>query len=444
MSSNAIEAVVDEQRLKLAFRLSYEEPSIQTSLGIITRYLFADGIEVMRGNEPIETKNDFNTYLLRNFRKMGEDGVRWIMCAGVVPLSFVQVGDTYIPVVERPGTGQIVSVYENHRQTFKYVSYNAFGAKDPSQGVVVIGGFGYDPTYDGRLTSLVNCLSHKQTLQAVLMDCAATAEAIRANPTFVLQTRKDNSQTNTLAALDYGVIAEYDGLNAGAQQRYYKDQSFRDAIKALDDDTPMISRIPLDPNGNLAPAAPWKGNMVNVPTNMELVHQRLPEVRGDLITVMRFTNSEVYNTLGVPEVMATGATTTKGSNADTITDMFKMTILWWKRMIGELMSIVYTYMYGREDAEYFVKSARRFKKNITEDLLYDMHRGSEIHINLPIPPFLTTQELILFYQNGAITEDEYINHLRHMANLPPATTNELHAETKRPRKENEKDKILAK
>jgi hypothetical protein len=423
-------ATVNTERSALAFNLSHNVPAIQNVIGIINRYLFADGIEVTHDQQPLETDKEFQKHLALYYQRYGEDAIRWILCVGVVPVTFSYLDDTkeWIPVVVKPGSGFIRSIYKNHRQKFFYYDY---GPQTHNNQVIVLSGFGYDPTIQGQLTSLVNCLLPMETVSSVLLDCATIAEQIRSNPAFVMQMRKDANKPQNRLGIDYGYYAEFDATDETNEERIWRrdDSGFerlRRQNEALYDmyyAPNPLNNVEISDDGRILPQRPWEGNEFHVPDNMELVNQPMPQTRTDLIPFLQFNNSEIYNTLGVPETMATGNLNTRVGNSETVNDLFKTTILWWKRTIAKLLTCSYNVIYGYNDADYilhrFLDTTKTNPLSMTEDQIYAIQKDNNIAINLPIPPFITTQELLMFYQQGALTTEEYCNYLRRRANLGP-------------------------
>jgi hypothetical protein len=425
----AIESTVNPERCALAFNLLRNVPACQNVVGVIKRYLFADGIEITHNEQPIQAEKEFEEHLTHYYQRYGEDCIDWILCVGVVPITFSYIQETceYVPVVIKHGAGSIRSVYKNHRQKFYYQPY---GRRNEGTKVIVLSGFGYDPTIGGQLISLINCLLPMETASSVLLDCATVSERIWSNPSYVLQMRKDASKPQNRLGIDYGLYAEFDTTDSRNEQHIWRrDTNALERLKRQNDELydtyyrpNALNSVQPDPRGQLRPEKPWQDNEYHVPDNMELVKQTLPEARNDLIAILQFNNSEIYNTLGVPENMATGNMGTKSGNVDAINDMFKTTILWWKRTIGKQMSIGYNIIYGESDAQYVLKvffdTTGLNALEITEDLIYSLQKTNKIKIGLPIPPFITTQELLMFFQQGALTEEEYCNYLRRRANLP--------------------------
>lgn len=426
----AVEAVVNMDRLMLAFQLSYNVPAIQNSIGIINRYLFADGIELTHDEKNLEIDKEFQGHLVTYYQRFGEDAIRWILCAGVVPMTFCFLDDTreWIPVVPKVGSGHIRSIYKNHRQKFVFHEY---GPKMQNSQVIVLSGFGYDPTIQGQLTSIINCLLPMETVSSILLDCASIAEQIRSNPAYVMQMRKDVNKPQNRLGVDYGYYAEYDVSDERNEERIWRrDNASLERLRKQNEQLydmyyapNPLNNVEIGEDGQIVPKRPWEGNEFHVPDSFELVNQPMPQTRSDLINILQFNNSEIYNTIGVPENMAVGNVGARTGDSEAVNDIFKTTILWWKRTIAKLMTICYNMIYGYSDAEYilhqFFDLTKIDPKILTEDQIYALQKDNKMCINLPIPPFITTEELLMFYQQGALTPEEYCNYLRRRANLGP-------------------------
>lgn len=424
-----VEATIDPTRLAQVWGATTSVPALQNALGVIMRYLFADGIEVLHGGEAKKTDPEFQTHLAGYWQKFGEEVIRWIVTAGVVPITFclLETGE-WIPVVEKHGAGYIRSIYKDHRQRFVYYEYGPRGANSQ---VTVLAGFGYDPTIHGQLTSLSNCLLPMEAFTSVLVDSAAVAEQIRSNPAYVYQTRKDTSSGPGRLGVDFGYYAEYDTSDERNEAHMWKrDRAGIERLKRMNQEVydtyyapnPM-NKVNVDANGALGTATPWEGNEHFVPENMELVTSPVAQTRTDFVDILKFNNDEIYTTFGVPKSMVTEDTGSKSSNSEAVNDMFKTTILWWKRTIAKIMTISYNMIYGMNDAQYILNRYYDLTKTgpdcISEDQIYALQKLNKFEINLPIPPFISSAELEMFYKNGALTPEEYIGYLRHRANLKP-------------------------
>lgn len=133
-------SIVDTERSDLAFNMSNNVPAIVTSISVINKYLFSDGIDITHNGTKLIKNSEFDRHLRDNYKKFGEEAMKWIYCVGVVPITFVKKNQDIVPVVVKHGSGYISTHYEDFEQTFQY---HSFDVGQDSDKVVVMSGFGY-------------------------------------------------------------------------------------------------------------------------------------------------------------------------------------------------------------------------------------------------------------------------------------------------------------
>lgn len=423
------EVFIDEKRLDLVFKTSYNVPAMQNSIAMIARYLFADGIEISQGDAILEKKRDFDNHLMTYYRRFGEEAIRWILCAGLVPMTICLLKESqeYIPVCVKPGSGKILCTYKNHRASYEF---RENGRMKSNTKVVVLGGFGYDPTINGELTSLISSLLPMEDASSIFLDCATMSERTRSAPPFILQKRQIDQKKDRVLGVDYGAYGDAPFSEERDEHEIWRRDEY--GIEKLRMMNQRVEEVYYQRNprgigyGASTPSinCVTNQNHVLVQEDMEMVKQvTLPQSRADLVGFLQFNNSEVYNTLGIPESMATGTKSSRARDFESSSDLFKTTILWWKRVIASLLTISYNYIYAYDDAEHvlngFSKKTGNPVSKLSEDAIYAIQKNNKFTVNLPIPPFTTTTELVMFYQQGALTEEEYCSYLRRRANLGP-------------------------
>lgn len=234
LSRDCITRTVDPIGLKHTFAVAATQPVVQHAIDIIDRYMWTDGIEIHYNNKPMELTPYFRNHLETHWKSLVKDILVWILCTGVLPVTFKILPDgTWVPKIVKPGGGHINSVYRDNVQHFTYVRY---GEYYPDEETIVLHGFGYDPTIDGALTSPISSLSLQQTCIRIFLDAAAEAEKIRCNPTLVLQMRKDNTEREQVYGVDYGYYAEADVSSERAKlMTYNKDLARAERVGYLND-----------------------------------------------------------------------------------------------------------------------------------------------------------------------------------------------------------------
>jgi hypothetical protein len=264
--------------------------------------------------------------------------------------------------------------------------------------------------------------------KGVIIDAAAAAEIKKANPVYVYQTKKDAKQRNPVIGVDYGYFAEYAGseekdkslqftrdrsaiermrnMNVEIEKKYYSDPS-------LVDITETRFSLLADKNEHF------------IPDDFELVNQPMPHPRSDLVDLLKHNDDLVYTALGIPKSMITEDTSTRGANIYAVNETFKMRIIWWKTIIGEIMTACYNLIYGENDGkeilDQYFEATGKTPTEITESEIYALRKENSPTVYLPMPPFISTKEIIEFYNMGALLPEELCNNLRKKAGLMPVT-----------------------
>lgn len=265
----------------------------------------------------------------------------------------------------------------------------------------------------------------------LMIEYALKGEEICSNPSYIMQWRQNANKTPETLGKDFGYYGDWQDIEGMDEQRQWRrskiqSERYMEDMQRLNSQsytTKGNRKTRVDENGNVLPSKPWTDNDFILPEQMELTSQTLPKTRTDLLDILRFNNSEIYRSFGIPEFLITGITSGKNGTSDTINDTFKITITSCKNLVSVILTKVYNHIYGQSDAENILDQL--FNNEDVDPMYLDPNQLDKIknenrfEIQLPIKPFINFAHLKEYHENGIITDLEFCNFSRKNAGLPP-------------------------
>jgi len=361
----------------------------------------------------------------------------------------------------------------------------AFG--DPDDSVVIVSDFGSNPNLDGTLTSNLSAVVENILFHNELVDAAVTAERIASNPAVFTARNPAYDAQNSLRDTQLGEawfagsaarqahLAQENAFSGGGQGRpalsddadgdgpgvatYTRtpqeirgtrlmlraferetglsaDEHFAvPGVSACDDEDPVAVRGQARHPGT-GHVMPWSSQYF-IGASRSLVHQQMPQTRGDLTQLTRNLQETVCGVLSVPRTLIVAESNVRAGVENSENTMNK-TVQYWADLLGDLLTRVYRHMFGQSDlAEELrmrVEQKRRMLRArygpatravpvhdlVTDSDLFDAAQKTSVSLVFDLVPVTSTERLTFLHDRGIISWKVYAESMLRVNNLPRA------------------------
>jgi len=176
----------------------------------------------------------------------------------------------------------------------------------PMSHVYVLDVFGFSPSLNGDINSLMRPLAYKIDMVRDQMDCAIAADRARARPPCFTETHDDATAPNAEVTYDY--YADATGVQQSSMNTYMRNQSALEQLEKQQENLRVTGgRLDgTDPRENMAShnVSTAVKNAIDSITPMPIGQRvvRGPECNAPdaLVERMRFIEQEIFVLLGVP------------------------------------------------------------------------------------------------------------------------------------------------
>ena len=366
---------------------------------VLLRKLLETGVAVRRGSK--------SELLPSVWSRLVGDVVDTILCLGICPVQYSASG----PRVPAVGTYEIWMLTRNGEETVYEVHDDA--SKDSAAAnVVVFAGHGYDPTVFGNLTSILQTMIPLIHFVAELHDCAMTAETLRSNPPLITERQDVNESKHEGMHFDY--FADADAARSNMHSTYQRDQS---AIEQLQRQKRLFaSALGVGPKDETTTTRAMD-NVVPLPTGYKHATTLSPSSRTDFVSVNRLYQETIAGLIGVPRSLVITDSNVK-SNEHTH-EIFRQTLLWWRRTLQEMMTSVYRSIYAKTEAKRMATIAKK-RKRVDLNGIVDKNLPC---VYFPLVPYLEPDRLQLLYSQEIISFETYAKYMLRLSHLPEEDLN---------------------
>jgi hypothetical protein len=374
-----------------------------------------------------------------------------IWTLGVVPIVFRPIGidahNDRVPVVPELDYGHLLMRYDHGTDQRSYVFVrHATGEPDPT--VLVLDGFGADPSPDGRLTTVAASLMQEAEFLAVMRRGAVRAERARTDPAVLIERPEKNSAAphddDAFKFENLYYNADDDSEAAHEQRSKRNREQGLEQRRARADFAQRVRARILEARGLAGTSVAGGSAMLAAaeddswlndyeqseplelpnffdlpPGNKVAAHGVAPEARRDYLDILRMHQEVVCTQYGVDRSRLTGEGTRVRGNEQGTAETYRRTMLYWRRVLGRLLTIVYRMLYSRDDAEAVMRArAGESAPPMTPEEAFALGVSQRIEVHIAYVPAESTEELIRLYASGSVTDDEFWRYTRLNAALP--------------------------
>ena len=288
-----------------------------------------------------------------------------------------------------------------HRVMTVYPARMHDGQPDaPLTHVYVLDMFGFTPSLDGDIQSLMRPLAYKIDMIRDQIDCTLAADRARARPPCFAETHDDATAPNQEVTYDY--YADAAGVQSNAMNTYMRNQSALEQLEAQQEklragssrsDGTASEQVA---SHNVSTAVK---NAIDSITPMPIGQRvaRGPECHAPdaLVDRMRFIEQEIFVLLGVPRSFCMHDITVR-HDAGMLHCTMTRTMHRWQNTLGEAMSFVWNVTHNGPPAK------RRKRINIAKAA-----EERSATIRFEHMPRVSVNELSHAYYAGVISWDAY-------------------------------------
>ena len=221
------------------------------------------------------------------------------------------------------------------------------GAPDvPMPHVYVLDVFGFSPSLNGDINSLMRPLAYKIDMVRDQMDCAIAADRARARPPCFAETHDDATAPNQEVTYDY--FADATGVQQNSMNTYMRNQSALEQLEAQQENL-RVTGGRLDGTDNRQHVASHNvstavKNAIDSITPMPIGQRvaRGPDCHAPetLVERMRFIEQEIFVLLGVPRSFCMHDITVR-HDAGMLHCTMTRTMHRWQDSLAEALSFVW-------------------------------------------------------------------------------------------------------
>lgn len=364
----------------------------------------------------------------------GKAAMDMIFCIGIVPVRFIRVDETSIPIPYVP----IVGTYDIHIITTKdgvrsYELFDNDSGLEPVKDSMVLGGFNFEPHMDGQMTSLVSILEPVFRFIAELSDAAVVSERIRSNPPIVIQKRDSGNSQQEKETANFGFYADTDNIKMTENNQFQRDEM---QVKQLQNQQRLFMNA-LYPTVGQQNAKNALDNMVPLPSQFQVGTMIEPSGRTDFVSVNRMAQETICSTLGVPRSLFINDHVVR-SDQEGVHETLRQSLIFWKQVIATLLTKVWRMLNEESVLKKVMKDARKSKRAL-QGIALESHLNKKMpRIEIPITPYSDSSQLRMLYLQEVISWETYATYLLRNASLPK----EILATKKDPWSHDDKKELL--
>lgn len=290
------------------------------------------------------------------------------------------------------------------------------------KNVMILSNFGYNPNYDGSLTSITSTLLAKEFFINRMTMYTLRAEHNRSDPMIFAQADK-----NAMGVIDpstmFGHFGDIDPNSRSEEARFkFNDAEIRETIRHTKEFFEAIveESIPKKTAKNQQQfidinKPQIKDNFFPLPMGYNIVPYQMPESRKDWESMNKIYQEEIFAAYSIPRqlIMPEGSGKLMG-NADMARKMMSKAINHWRTMLSQTLTKIYCSMYEEEDCVMSLEDLEEFDlRNMTLKEMMKVVEDSVMTISFPTEISIDFDQMVAQFAMGILDwEDLNIYTLR--------------------------------
>ncbi|RYE15294.1 MAG: hypothetical protein EOP34_03790, partial [Rickettsiales bacterium] len=407
---------LNQEKMNELWRIFETDHNMKKCTQILTKYIFAEEITVAIQGVSIQLDDNFKNHLGSHWLPFGKKLLKWILCIGIAPIMITNVDGEKTPQVLENGTGNIISIMNGGVQYFKWLERKNYAESEIDERVYIAESKDYNPFPDGNFKSIVNSLvQHEKFLQAVKV-IGLTNLKTRAQPPILIQRSKGSYANKKADKLTYFAENPTRAVTKRTTDNDMENDILNELLRNLDEEK-MMQHNTIHPTEYIKVGYNPNSNIYKIPENYESGSYQLPDCNINFVELEKHYTTKVCDAFNVP-VALLGEHKNSNTNvhsALSVNDMFQETITYYRSIVSDIMTTVYTMCYGSEKTNWFIVNT--FQKSKTNP-----HKRQKISSKEKIyakpkivfqhTPFVKYDDLKIMYKDRVITREEFVNSAR--------------------------------
>lgn len=392
--------IINRDEIRHASSFLRKSPVVYTCRNMIHHHLFSNGINFSHRRG--KTKPDPHMQEIMNdfWLPFCKDMVDAILSIGIVVVRILQMDDGLrVPVVLEPNCCTVKMSYQMGVREYFVIDDQQNKVPD----TMILDIFGFSPTLEGNLTSIVCNLLPQIRYINMLRGTCLTMENKRAAP--IIMTETVDVKTDNTEGIAYDYYADGDMQDTSDNNKFQRNKS---AVQQLAQQQTIYDTFFSD--GYL----PSKGsstldNVVTLPLGHHIVNVPQQTGRGDLCAQIKSHDDVICAVMGVPRSLVMSDTPHK-TDAEGTHQTFQKTIMFWKTSTQSACERVYNIIYAESVKKQLMQAMGKKRKRAAVEDVYALKKRIQVEISFPISPFIGHDQLFIHYQRGVIGWDTYVEH----------------------------------
>jgi len=406
------ERQLDREGLEQIWQYYRKDALLCTCKEVLRRQLFSEGIDFCVGH--CSKKRKRSSTLVQQeliddyWMPFALDALDCLLVMGVVPVALLEVNGSLLPVVPPFGTYTLSRVFDSETMTMGFEAKPATALPGSSEiELFVLGNYGYDPTYDCSLSSLVSCIcSEVSYLKTARLQAMVRGELCN-HPVLFAQSDPQKVDSETGLSVDFWANTEDGTLRSNPEstfRRNREEQSIYATQRRVYDAARRGRAIGVSP-------ANAKPNLITLPPGQKIHQARLSNGNIDVTAATKIYEQTACAVLGIPRSMLVNDSAVK-ADVEGTHSMFRRTVLHWSRLLGRVLSEVHSRI--PNDA-----ASNKVTSKMSREELYTLKEKEGVSVSFPIGLFGTEAGQIFdLYSKGMLSYENYAKYSLKLAGIP--------------------------
>lgn len=414
---------LNRQEIVASSKFLHKTPMVYTCRNILHQHLFGNGILFGHRRGRIRPDPHMQEIMSDFWLPFCKDMLDSVLTMGIVPVRVVKLEDGLcVPVVLEPECAQIKMTYAYGIREYKILDHQ----HEEVPGTFVLDTFGFSPTINGDIKSVVCNLIPQIKYINMMMGTALTMEQKRTEP--IILTEAVDTKVDNVEGINYDYYADGDMQNTTDQNKFNRNRS---NIAQLAHQQAMYDQF-FSGGPEPSTGSAVLDRVVTLPMGQRVVNRPTQTGRGDIVAQIKAFEDVVCGVMGVPRSLIMSDTPHK-SDAEGTHQTFQKTVMSWKSQVQAACEQIYNIIYADSIKSQLMAAMgkKRKRKNDIADV-YALKKRLQVEIVFPISPFMGAEQLFSHYQRGVLPWDTYVEHACAHACLPHTKMPEPKQKTEAP------------
>lgn len=366
---------------------------------MILHYLMKNGIQFEKNSKRTRPSIDIQDAFKEYWEPFASDALDSALCLGFLVVTILEdeTGRRY-PTMVRPHMYNLHYSYNNNKPEYWITSPHL-----DLENTYIYTNFGTDPLPNGEIVSRVSRIMYHCNFLKQLRFTTLIMEKNKSNPDYFSETVDTNKERHE--GIDYDFYADASTEDPGADMQFDRSKANVEVLMKQQELYNQYFGMTSKQVKNLR-------NITQLPTGQHVVPTSQNTGRQDIAQLHKVIQEEICSGMGVPRSLMIGDSLYK-SDTEGVSDSFKHTVLYWKKVLGNVFTDLYQKLYVD------------LKKLKVTNNIYASKRKLQTVVCFPVHPYITFQELDYLYKSGIIGWDIYSYHCMQNTSLPPEIREKL-------------------